>query len=200
MLDLEQKIQEIGPWHYSHILDGIATGESLIEATHPKLVELLRAKAFLRKVYPRALDLGSNSGLISQWFVQNKGSKVDAIEFHPKYFAQLELVVEVKGFQDSIKPIHKDIHDGNFGKNEYDLVLLLGVMHHLKDDMEVRMKVLTDCIKALLPGGEIVIQTESSLPIPAMMRDVGLFGIEKLSTNWSDRSAWFGFKDPMKLY
>lgn len=196
--EIRQKVEELGEWHYNFVLDGVTTGESLIEFPHPKLVELLRAGAFSRKIYPRVLDLGSNSGLISQWFVQNKNSQVDAVEFHPKYFAQLELVIKVKAL--NIKAIYKDIHEGDFGKNEYDLVLLLGVMHHLQDDLEIRMKVLKDCVTSLLPGGELVIQTESSLPIAEMMRDVGLFGVEKFNTNWSDRSAWFGFKDPMKLF
>jgi len=196
--EIEEKIAELAPWHYCHILNGVSTGDSLIEVPHPKLVELLKAGAFSRKVYPKILDLGANSGLIAQWFCQNKSSLVDAIEGHPKYFEQLRLVIKVKNLP--IKAIKKDIHEGDFGENTYDLVLFLGVMHHLKDDPGVRIYVLNQCRRALIPGGEIVVQTQSDLPVAEMMRDAGFIGIEKLKTNWHDRSAWFGFRDPMKLW
>lgn len=198
--ELQEKIDELGPWHFNHLLNGISTGDSQIETTHPKIIELLKAGTFSRKIYPQVLDLGANSGIISEWFVRNKQSHVDAIEFHPKYFPQLELVIEVKGLSNQIKAIKKDLHEGDFGENKYDLVLFLGTMHHLVKDNGVRLRILNDCRRALIPGGEIVVQTESSLPIAEMMKDAGFLGVEKLPTNWSDRSAWFGFKDPMKLW
>lgn len=198
-LELQRKVDELGPWHYCHVLPfGVVTGDCTVEQTHPKLVELLRAGAFTRPTYPQVLDLGANSGIISMWFVDNKNSLVAAVEGGPKYYPQLEFVIDVKGYAGKVIPIYKDITSCNFGQsNKYDLILFLGTLHHLKPD--THKKILNACLEALLPGGEIVVQTKSDLLVESMLDEIGFLGVRRLSTNWHDRAAWFAFKDPMKV-
>lgn len=197
--DVQEAILRLSPWHYNHILPyGISTGDSLIEETHPKLVELLKAGAFPRPMYPRVLDLGANSGLISMWFVSNKNSHVTAIEGNKRYYQQLELAVELKGYSGKIKPVFGDITELGYGHNEFDLVLYLGTMHHLKP--EHHLNTLIACHEALLPAGEIVVQTDNELPVEAMLKEVGFVLVKQLDTHWSDRAAWAAMKDPMKIW
>lgn len=202
---IQAKVNELYPWHYNHILPyGISTGDSPIEETHPKLVELLKAGAFPRPVYLRVLDLGANSGLISMWFVDNKNSHVTAAEGNERYYQQLELVVELKGYSGKIRPVLRNITELNYGTklnygtNEFDLVLYLGTMHHLKP--EYHLDTLIACHKALLPAGEIVVQTHNELPVEAMLKEAGFVLVRQLPTNWHDRAAWMAMKDPMKIW
>lgn len=198
--EIQHRVEELQPWHYNHILPyGISTGISPVEETHPKLVQLLNAGAFQRKMYPRVLDLGANSGLISMWFVNNRSSHVTAIEGNDRYYQQLELAIELKGYAGKIKPVKQDITLASYGGNEFDLILYLGTMHHLKP--EHHLNTLIGCHNALLPAGEIVVQTDSTLPVDLMLKDAGFVLVRELTgTGWHDRTAWMGMKDPMKIW
>lgn len=200
---LEQYIEAVeglGPWHYCHVFPpyNISTGDCIQESVHPKLVELLKAGAFKRAVYPRVLDLGANSGLISMWFADNKRSIVTAVEGNPLYYPQLEFAISAKDYLNTIQPIRMDLHQPVFEPMTYDLVLFLGTLHHLKPESHV--EVLKACMKALRPAGEIVIQTDLSLPVYELMNQAGFEGITILPTNWIDRAAWTATRDPMKVW
>lgn len=198
MGNIKEEIERLGPWHYAHVIQGVPTGESNKEETHPKLIELIKVGAFGRKIYPKVLDLGANSGIIAMWFVDNKGSKVDAIEYGAKYYPQLEFAVKHKGYVDKITCIHKNIIDGDFGYMEYDLILFLGTLHHIPQ--EYHLSVLKACHEATLPSGEIVVQTKSDLPVAELLQESGFINIKELKgTSWHDRAAWEAIKDPMKV-
>lgn len=198
--ELQKKVDLIGPWHYCHVFPyGITTGSCRVEeAVHPKLAQLLKAGAFTKPAYARILDLGANSGIISMWFVDNKSSYVDAVEHGPKYYKQLELAVEVKNYSEKITPMDKDIYECDFEKWAYDLILFLGTMHHLT--AETRQGVLWACKQALVPGGEIIVQTVSTLPVAELLGNAGFLDVRQLSTNWHDRAAHAARTDSMTLH
>lgn len=197
-MNIQERIAELAPWHYNHLIEGFSTGESPVEQTHPKLVHLRHAGAFQRTVYPFVLDLGANSGLLSMWFVDNTYAQVDAIEFHPRYYEQLKFAVEYKGYTNRITPIFKDVCQGGFGVNHYDLVLCLGLLHHLPEPCQ--QSLLKECRKAMIAGGEIVVQTDSKIDVNQLLIIAGFTNIRKLPTNWEDRIAFEAQKDPMKLH
>lgn len=199
--ELREKVKALAPWHFClEFPYGITTGDCTKETTHDKLQHLLKAGVFSRPVYPNVLDLGANSGQISFWFADNKSSIVDAIEFGPKYFPQLELAVEVKGYSNIINPLKIDLHDlpKVVSENKYDLVLFLGTLHHLKPEKHI--EILKACKKALFPGGEIVVQTATNLPVDLMLNEAGFVNTRKLDTHWNDRWAFEAIRDPMKTW
>ena len=196
--EIRRQIEAIGPWHYNHVIDGISTGDSPIEEVHPKLQQLINANAFPRNVYPKVLDLGANSGLLSMWFADRKLAHVTAVEGNPRYFNQLEFVIKAKGYTGRIFPIHQDLHKPKLSSNMYDLVLCLGLLHHIRPAQHLRL--LKACYRALIPSGETVIQTDDQLPVERLLWDSGFQGVEKLLTHWHDRAAWKAVRDPMKLW
>ena len=193
-MSIPEAIAYLSPWHYAYDIDGHLTGDPPPKV-HPKLEQLIKAGAFKRQIYPRVLDLGSNAGQISIWFVDNKSSLVDAIEGGSKYYPQLEFVVEQLGYTDRIVPIYADITKIDFGHNEYDLVLLLGVLHHLPNS--AWGSVLSRVYDAMLPGAELVVQTKSDIDVISLLAN--FVSVERLNTNWNDRDAWVCLKDPMKI-
>lgn len=197
-MDIPKRIAELSPWHYNLLIEGFSTGDSPVETLHPKLIQLLSAGAFSRTIYPFVLDLGSNAGAISFYFVDNKFSKVDAIEGHSRYFEQLKFAVEYKGYTNKVTPVFKDVCEGNFGTNHYDLVLCLGLLHHLPEDCQ--LKLLKESRRALVPGGEIVVQTDHEIDVNRLLIVAGFTNIRKLDTDWHDRIAFEAQKDPMKLH
>ena len=195
---LQKKVDELGPWHYCHLFPfGVVTGTSIPDGIGEKMGRLLKHDAFPRPNYQYVLDLGANSGIIDMWFADNKFSTVTAVEFGPKYYPQLELAVEVKGYSGKIIPQYQDIYTCDFGVNKYDLILFLGTMHHLSSDKH--RDVLKACLDALLPGGEIIVQTKTELPVLEMFTNIGYVHYKKLyDFSKGGRSAWKAMKDVMK--
>ena len=72
-------------------------------------------------------------------------------------------------------------------------------MHHIHQDFH--LPILEKCLTALMPGGEIVVQTKDSLPVSQLLEKAGFVGIECLDLEqyWGDREAWFAYRDPMKI-
>lgn len=197
---LRKLVDEIGPWHYSHQFPfGIQTGKSPPDRLQEQMVEMLANDTFPRSVYPFVLDLGANSGYISMWFVDEKDSVVTALEGGPKYFPQLELAVEVKGYSQSIVPIRANLYDlPAVSEAYYDLVLFLGVLHHLKE--EARPAILSWCRRALIPGGEIVVQTKTDLPVIRLLKEAGFENpVKSFDLKNHPKSVWRANRDPMKL-
>ncbi len=187
--ELLKRVKEVGTWHYCHEFPfGIMTGTCVKEAVSPKLMRLLAAGAFSKPVYSNVLDLGANSGLISMWFCDNRRSQVVAVEAGEKYYAQLELAVEAKGYMGWIEPVFVDAHKFEMGK--YDLILHLGLLHHMAKYKH--RPVFRACREALLPGGEIVVQTKSDLPVPKLLR--GFDDIRELYT-YRGKTAWMATRN-----
>lgn len=200
--ELQNKINEIGPWHYCHqFQNGAITGTSSPNQVPDKMDRLIAHGAFDRPIYPKVLDLGANSGIISMWFSDNKGSIVDAIECGPKYYPQLELAVKHKGYTGKVIPYNADIKGWCFGENprqEYDLILFLGTMHHIPDNYWE--DIFLTCHKVLLPSGQIVVQTKTELPVLEMLESTEFLMTKKLyDSEFYKRSAWKAMKDSMKV-
>lgn len=195
---LQRKVDELGPWHYCHKFPfGVVTGTSPPDGIGDKMSRLLQHNAFPRVSYQHVLDLGANSGIIDMWFADHKHSTVTAVEYGPKYYPQLELAVEVKGYSGKVIPLYKDIYTCDFSVNKYDLILFLGTMHHIKP--EKHRDVLVACLDALLPGGEIIVQTKTELPVLELLKDIGYAHYQKLyDFTEGGRSAWKATKDVMK--
>lgn len=193
--ELRDKVEELKPWHYCHEFPyGIMTGTCIKETVHPKLVRLIAAGAFPRASYPEVLDLGANSGINSMWFCDHKQSHVTAIDYGPKYYPQLELAIQAKGYVSQITPVYADIREADFGEELYDLILFLGTMHHVK--RESHRPIFEACYRALRPGGRLVAQTKIGSPVLNLMKAAKFGKLKKLYTNArAERAAWCGDKD-----
>lgn len=192
---IRRKVEELGPWHYCHLLPhGVLTGDSPPNHLPDKMERL--APHLDRTVYPRVLDLGANSGIISMWFCDNKRSVVDAVEGSSTFYPQLEFVTKLKGYTSRINPIKADICSYKPREDFYDLVIFLGTMHHLPCKQES----LEMIKKALKPGGQVIVQTKTKLPVGDMLNTVGFDRISHLYDHKGyERSAWKAYKDPMKV-
>lgn len=192
--ELQRRVDELSPWHYCHIFPyGISTGDSPVPVQSEKLKLLLSAGALPADRYRQVLDLGANSGLISMWFVDNKGSTVMAVENSaqwPNAYEQLELAVEVKGYTSKVLPVEADMTEPFLKEGaEFDLVLNLGVLHHIP---QPKHSVVYDLMcSALKPGGLIVIQTKNDQKVLQRLRQAGFKKIKQVAGYaQGDRLAW----------
>lgn len=192
--ELQRAVDALRPWHYCHIFPyGISTGDSAVPVQSEKLTLLLQAGAFPEASYPKVLDIGSNSGLISMWFVDNKQSEVLAMENDERFYPQLELAIEAKGYTGKVTPLRYDVTKGNYGTELYDLVLFLGVMHHLHPI--THNVVFESAYAALKPGGAMVVQTIGTLLVLKHLKAAGFKARKLEGYSQGDRLAWIGVKN-----
>jgi precorrin-6B methylase 2 len=194
--ELQRKVAELGPWHYCHILPyGVSTGSSPVQVESEKLQLLVDAGVFPDPVYERVMDLGANSGLISMWFADHKGSTVTAVEAGTKFYPQLEFAVEVKGYAGRVFPVNADVTEPFLDEynGEYDLVLNLGMMHHIA--VPKHSVVYDMMLAALKPGGLVVVQTKTDQFVMQRLRSAGFRDIKQV-TGYAqgDRLAWTAMK------
>jgi 2-polyprenyl-3-methyl-5-hydroxy-6-metoxy-1,4-benzoquinol methylase len=197
---LEAKVKELGPWHYCHILPhGVSTGDSAVPVQSEKLMLLVQAGVFSEDAYPEVMDLGANSGLISMWFADNKGSKIVAVENDDRFYRQLEFAVSNKGYTGKVYPVRADVASRGFYEGQtqthaaYDLILNLGLMHHVPAPKHERVYIMM--FNTLKPGGVVVVQTKNDQMVAQRLKEAGFSNIKKVASySQGDRSAWTATK------
>ena len=126
------------------------------------------------------------------WFCDHKESHVVAVERGDRYYPQLELAVLVKGHSKRITPILANICDLGFGEGLFDLVLFLGTLHHV-GHQKFHRPIFEACYQALRPGGEMVVQTKTEMPVLNHLLQSKFTGCRELYTH-GERTAWKGMK------
>jgi hypothetical protein len=191
--ELEAKVVELRPWHYCWQLPhGVVTGTSEPNLFPEKMKCMIDGGGFGAARYPRVLDLGANSGYISKWFADIKGSMVTAVEDAEHYFGQLEFIIGIYGYQDRITPVKADILTF-MPVGEYDLVLLLGTYHHLP--VRKRPAVLRMMFNACAEMGGVMVQTERDLDVSDALFRAGFSNIVQVYDSLEqDRAAWSAVK------
>lgn len=199
MNEYKQAAENLGPWHYCWRLpDGTLTGTSAPNMLPDKMKYMLDAGGFSKPKYPEVLDVGANSGYISKWFADNRGSSVYSVEGGERFFNQLRFVVEVFNYATAIQPVYANIVNHTPPSSKFDLVLVLGVLHHIPQ--QHRVAVLKKCFDSMKQGAEIVVQTKSDMAVPDMLAQAGFSSIEHLcDMGHYNRTAWIAKKDIMKL-
>jgi 2-polyprenyl-3-methyl-5-hydroxy-6-metoxy-1,4-benzoquinol methylase len=139
--------------------------EPVLDAKYEKPYEQRRL-AILQKLIPegngdKALDLGCGSGVISG-MLRNHGWSVTAVDLHPGNVAR----AKEKGFL----AVEGDVINAvrSFADAQFGLVCATELIEHL--DEEYRGELLSGAIKAVRPGGYLLLST------PNRMSPVGLVG------------------------
>jgi SAM-dependent methyltransferase len=188
---LIEKVKRMGPWHYCWELpEGVLTGDSAPNLLLEKMRIMLDNDAFSKPEYREVLDLGANSGFVSKWFADNKGSTVVAVEHAKHYFAQLQFIVEIYGLKHKICPVYEDVtnYKSWIYHDAFDLVLCLGLLHHIKEDEHANL--LKACYGTTKLGGQIVVQTDHNLDVGNVLQSVGFRNVRSIYQHISERSAW----------
>ena len=138
---IQNKVNELGPWGYYFQLDyeiptklhqqgknNICFRSKLISET---VEEILGDELFSCSV----LDLASNSGFFS-FDLTNRGAKfVEGVELRKHNFEQAQFLKEY--YQaDTVEFFNDDIFKHNF-RNDYDVVLMLGLLYHVTNPIEM---------------------------------------------------------------
>ncbi len=100
----------------------------------------------------KVLDVGAGTGTYSYYFA-NTGAKITAFELVSK---NINIIKNKQKNNPPIDILQGDARDlSNFKENEFDVVLCLGPLYHLKNDSD-KLQCISECLRVLKPNGIIV--------------------------------------------
>ncbi|HPD46388.1 MAG TPA: TIGR04290 family methyltransferase [Anaerohalosphaeraceae bacterium] len=158
---MEERISEMGPWfHNLHLPGGLQT------APHHRLGDFPASN--WRRISPflpedlsgmSALDVGCNAGFYS-FELACRGAEVLAIDSEAHYLEQARWAASELGVQDRIDFVQMDVFDLLHDERQFDIVLFLGVLYHLRypllalDMMAQKVRGVLVFQTMVLPGGQ----------------------------------------------
>jgi tRNA (mo5U34)-methyltransferase len=147
---LAERIDELGPWFHDLDIHGVRTAPD-----HP-LGDFLRD--LWRTVEPffpadmtgkTVLDIGCNAGFYSQR-MHERGARVTGIDHDERYLAQARFAAAELGYDIEFRQV--DVYDVDRLEQQYDYVIFMGVLYHLRHPLLALERV------ARLPRERVVVQ------------------------------------------
>ena len=129
--DIARRIAELGPWFHNIKLAGIQTAPDHFLGDYPSV----KARQFWHIVEPAlpgstVLDIGCNAGFYALAAKRAGAARVIGIDSDPDYLAQARFAAEVLDLDIEYRQL--SIYDVAALGEQFDVVLFLGVLYHLR--------------------------------------------------------------------
>jgi tRNA (mo5U34)-methyltransferase len=162
--ELETRVRELDPWFHDLDLHGVRTAPN-----HPLGDFLQSLWSQVEPAFPRdmrgktVLDIGCNGGFYSLQ-LHARGARVTGIEHDPHYLEQAKFAAGVLGADIDYRLM--DVYDVDRLGQQFDYVLFMGVLYHLRHPLYALEKV------AKLPREKLVFQSmlrgsQETMPVAA---------------------------------
>lgn len=167
-VEVAGRVRELGPWFHDLEIHGVRTAPD-----HPLgdfLHDLWRQvePAFPADMSGRTvLDIGCNAGFYSLQ-LHARGARVTGIEHDPHYLRQARFAAEALAAD--IEYLQMDVYDVDRLGREFDYVLFMGVLYHLRYplyalDKVARLPRERLVFQSMLRGSQETIPVEADYPI-----------------------------------
>lgn len=162
MHKISDEVAALGPWfHNLHLRDGsqTAAGHELGDFPRYKWLELAAALPGSLDGWT-ALDIGCNAGFYS-FELARRGASVTAIDCDPHYLRQARWAAEHYNLEQNIEFRQQQVYELARDEQDYDLVLFMGVLYHLRYpllalDIVTRKTRKLLCLQTMtMPGDEV---------------------------------------------
>jgi tRNA (mo5U34)-methyltransferase len=130
--DLRERVEALAPWFHNINLGGVWTAPDHFLGDYPG-AKFRRFAPHLPKDLSgkSVLDIGCNAGFYSIEMKRRGADRVLGIDSDERYLAQARLATETLGFGD-IEFAKLDVYDVAAIGEKFDLVILMGVLYHLR--------------------------------------------------------------------
>ena len=129
--EIEQRIQELGPWFHNLDLEGVKTAPDHFLGDYPRVKWQTFARTIPADLSGKTvLDIGCNAGFYSLEMKRRGASRVLGIDTDPAYLAQARFAAEVSGLDIELRQL--SVYDVAQLGETFDLVLFMGVLYHLR--------------------------------------------------------------------
>jgi tRNA (mo5U34)-methyltransferase len=129
--ELQQRIDELGPWFHNMRLGGVETAPHHFLGDYPAI-----KFATFRDVVPEdltgctVLDIGCNAGFYSMEMKRRGAARVLGIDTDVRYLRQARFAAEVEGIDVEFRRM--GVWDVAELGEKFDLVIFMGVLYHLR--------------------------------------------------------------------
>jgi tRNA (mo5U34)-methyltransferase len=129
--EIQRRISELGEWFHNMDLGGVQTAPNHFLGDYPAIKWTRMQHAIPADLTGRTvLDIGCNAGFHSIEMKRRGADRVVAIDSDPAYLAQARFAAKVN--QMDIEFHQLDVYEvGRLGE-QFDLVLFMGVLYHLR--------------------------------------------------------------------
>jgi tRNA (mo5U34)-methyltransferase len=128
---IRRRVAELGQWFHNLDLRGVKTAPDHFLGDYPEVKWQRFAKAVPKDLTGKSvLDVGCNAGFYSIQMKQRGAERVVAIDTDENYLAQARFAAEVNGVDIEFRNL--SIYRVGELKEQFDLVLFMGVLYHLR--------------------------------------------------------------------
>src|SRR5438270_64283 len=163
---------ELSPWfHNLHLPDGTQTAPDHPLGDFPRWKWEQIAPFLPEDLHgARVLDIGCNAGFYS-FELARRGADVLAVDIDERYLAQARWASDVFGLSERIELRRTGVYDlARLGQETFDVVLLLGVLYHLRHPL-LALDIVAELTRETLVLQTLTMPGEERLSTPA---DLGL--------------------------
>jgi tRNA (mo5U34)-methyltransferase len=128
---IRQRIAELGPWFHNLDLCGVSTAPNHFLGDYPAFKWQRFAHAIpsdLRGM--TVLDVGCNAGFYSIEMKRRGADRVVGIDSDPAYLAQAQFAAGINGVEIEFHEL--DVYSVRELREQFDIVLFMGVLYHLR--------------------------------------------------------------------
>jgi tRNA (mo5U34)-methyltransferase len=149
---LARQISELGEWFHNIDLHGIQTAPHHFLGDFPKVKWQSIAPSIPQDLSgATVLDIGCNGGFYSLQMKQRGASRVLGIDICDRYLEQARLASRTLGLEIELEK--RSVYEVDQIAGQFDLVLFMGVLYHLRYPLYALDKVVTKV------GGRLLFQT-----------------------------------------
>ena len=157
-----REVEELGPWfHNLHLPDGLQTAANHALGDFPAFKWRQIASYIPQDLRGwRALDIGCNAGFYS-FELARRGAEVLGIDSEPLYLRQAQWAAAQFQCTDQVEFRQMQVYDLARVEEQFDLVLFLGVLYHLRYPM-LGLDIVSQKVRRLMvfqtltmPGTEV---------------------------------------------
>ena len=126
-----ERIRELGDWFHNLDLDGVQTAPDHFLGDYPRVKWQRFQHAIPADLRGKTvLDIGCNGGFYSIEMKRRGADRVVAIDFDDRYLAQARFAAEALGCEIEFRKL--SVYDVQKLGEQFDIVLFLGVLYHLR--------------------------------------------------------------------
>ena len=128
---IERRIQKLGKWFHNMDLRGVPTAPNHFLGDYPAVKWNRFAHAIPADLRGKSvLDIGCNAGFYALEMKRRGADRVLAIDSDSRYLAQAQFAAEVSELEIEFRRM--SVYEISQLKEQFDLVLFLGVLYHLR--------------------------------------------------------------------
>ncbi len=167
--EVEKRIVELGPWFHNISLLGVQTAPDHFLGDYPSI----KWRNFQHAIPDdlsgmSVLDIGCNGGFYSIEMKRRGAARVLGVDHDPQYLDQARFAAKILGFDIEFQTL--SVYELPSLKEQFDLVLFMGVFYHLRHPLLaldiLRQHVAKDWLvfQSMLRGSRSVLPLEDDYP------------------------------------